>query len=262
MNNYLLPEDDGLQMRPCGAWTAIKLDYLARYINIFEKAMRGKWQLRNYIDLLAGPGKNRVKDTKKVFFGSPLVALTTTHPFTGYYFIEKDPNNKAALEKRCMSSPLYESLDIKEGDCNKLIDEVVLELRKTEIISLNMAFLDPQGMELEWNTVAKMASVKRMDLIIYYPLYGLTRNMPKLCESDGVTSIDNFFGGFEWRRIYLSNRHKPTLHRHLIDLYKSNLSALNYTEVFSGDENLGDEPLIRNQIKNSRLYHLGAFHLS
>jgi len=40
MQNYLQPEDDGLPMRETGAWAAEKLDYLARYINIFETSMR------------------------------------------------------------------------------------------------------------------------------------------------------------------------------------------------------------------------------
>jgi len=40
MPNYLQPEDDGLLMRPAGAWAAIKLDYLVRYIDVFETAMR------------------------------------------------------------------------------------------------------------------------------------------------------------------------------------------------------------------------------
>lgn len=39
MNNYLIPEDDGLLMRPAGAWAEEKLDYLNRYINVFETAM-------------------------------------------------------------------------------------------------------------------------------------------------------------------------------------------------------------------------------
>ena len=42
MFNYLEPENDGLIMRESGPWAATKLDYLKRYINIFETSMREK----------------------------------------------------------------------------------------------------------------------------------------------------------------------------------------------------------------------------
>lgn len=76
MENYLLPEDDGLPLGNTGKWAAIKLDYLSRYIDIFETAMRQKWRYRNYIDLFSGPGKNRERNSRQVSFGSPLLSLT------------------------------------------------------------------------------------------------------------------------------------------------------------------------------------------
>jgi len=49
MQSYLEPQDDGLLMRETGAWAAEKLDYLARYIDVFETAMRRKWPVRNMV---------------------------------------------------------------------------------------------------------------------------------------------------------------------------------------------------------------------
>jgi hypothetical protein len=59
--NYLVPEDDGLPMRESGPWAQEKLDYLKRYIDVFETSMRQKWASRNYVDLLSGPGKIRIR---------------------------------------------------------------------------------------------------------------------------------------------------------------------------------------------------------
>ena len=39
MYTYLKPEDDGLAMRGAGEWALEKLDYLARYIAVFETSM-------------------------------------------------------------------------------------------------------------------------------------------------------------------------------------------------------------------------------
>jgi len=37
--NYLLSEEDRLPMQEYGSWTAEKLDYLARYIDVFETSI-------------------------------------------------------------------------------------------------------------------------------------------------------------------------------------------------------------------------------
>ena len=67
MEAYLEPQDDGLAMRESGDWVAEKLDYLERYIAIFENSMHGKpWRARNYIDLFAGPGKCFVPEGKGI----------------------------------------------------------------------------------------------------------------------------------------------------------------------------------------------------
>ncbi len=256
MQKYLEAVDDDLVFRPCGPWTEIKLDYLTRYIDIFETSMRKRWSKRNYIDLLAGPGKNRVRESKKVLLGSPLIALTTRYPFTGYFFVDLEDRNTSALDRRCKASPLYEQILIRSGDCNAEVEHVVSRLRRDERNSLNLAFLDPQGMELQWRTVSRLASIRRMDLIIYYPQNGLSRNMHKMYNTEKETAIDRFFGAREWREIFIHWQNKPGLHRQLIDFYKSRLQDLGYPVVFRGDEDLGDEPLIRSQLRNAPLYRL------
>lgn len=105
MEEYLLPADDGLPMRPAGSWAKGKLDYLARYIAVFETSMWQKWPIRNYVDLLAGPGKNQIRETGEAVLGSPLLALTTSHPFTGYFFVDLASANAQALTQRCSASP-------------------------------------------------------------------------------------------------------------------------------------------------------------
>ena len=106
MYDYLRPIVDGLPMRQSGVWAKAKLDYVNRYMAVFETSMRQKWEKRNYIDIFAGPGKNLVRDTNEVLLGSPLLALTTQYPFTGYYFVDKNPANTAALEARAAASGL------------------------------------------------------------------------------------------------------------------------------------------------------------
>jgi len=255
MQNYLEPEDDLLPMRSAGEWAAIKLDYLARYINVFETAMRGKWSIRNYIDLMAGPGKNRIRETDAVLLGSPLLALTTKYAFTGYFFADLSDENTTALDKRCSASPFYDRVHIHPCDCNEIVREIVAQLKRDDRNSLNLAFLDPEGFELEWQTIAQLATVRRMDLIINYPQGGLNRQMALSFQSNEETIVDRFFGDPEWRTIFAKHPNKENfVHRELMDHYKQKLQRLGYPDVRRDDET-GDEPLIRNS-KNAPLYRL------
>jgi three-Cys-motif partner protein len=255
MPNYLQAEVDGLPMRETGVWATEKLDYLARYINVFETAMRGKWKTRCYVDLLAGPGKNFLRDSGTVLLGSPLLALTTPHPFTGYFFADSSEENTQALQLRCAASPLSHQVIIRTGDCNLLVKKVVDMIKPGDRYSLNLAFLDPEGFELQWETVATLAGIKRMDLIINYPQMGLNRLMPNVLDSSGPSPVDFFFGSTDWRKVYEKMRNRPGLHRMLIDHYKEKLYQLGYKQVLRDDE-VGDEPLMRNAERNAPLYRL------
>lgn len=266
MHSYLQPQDDGLPTRPSGSWVAEKLDYLERYINIFETSMHGKpWRKRHYIDLFAGSGKCFVPETRSVYLGSPLLALTTRHPFTDYFFVDLDSDNIATLQQRCSISSVYDRVKCIVGNSNLVVREIVehildIDRERTpgKWSSLNLAFLDPDGLELQWETVATLAQPYRMDLIIHYPQGGLNRYMGKASKKDEQTVVDLFFGCTEWRKIYDKYRAKQTpfgIHRLLMDHYKERLQDLGYEEVFRDDE-IGDEPLMRNAKKRAPLYRL------
>lgn len=118
MYTYLKSADDGLPLRESGSWAAEKLDYLRRYIDVFETSMREKWLLRNYVDLLAGPGKNLIRETGEILMGSPLLALTTKYPFTAYFFVDFEADTSQALRQRCSASPHADRVQVLTGDCN------------------------------------------------------------------------------------------------------------------------------------------------
>jgi len=237
-----------------------KLDYLERYINIFVTSMRDKpWRGTHYIDLFAGPGKCYVSETKAVYLGSPLIALKALYPFTGYFFVDLESDTIAALQQRCSASPVCDRVQCFVGDSNIMVQEIVKHISTIdrEFIpgrwsSLNLVFLDPQGLDLHWNTVASLAKLNRMDLIIHYPQMGLGRSMSQAFKAKEQTKVDLFFGETKWREIYEAWQDKPGLHRQLIDYYKERLRRLGYEEVLRGDET-GYEPLMRSAKKRTPL---------
>lgn len=262
MGSYLLPENDDLPARTFKKWTLEKLDYLQRYIDLFEVSMRDKpWCARCYIDLFAGTGKCQIEGHNEFQLGSSLIAVTTKFPFTHYFFVDKSQDNIEALSKRCETMS-KQSMKFIVGDANYIVQQIADEINdidknrsKDQWPSLNLAFLDPDGLELEWKTVKSLASVKKMDLIIHYSQSGLTRNFKNYINSDEETLIDKFFGGRNWRKIYKSTLEKEPsgIHRRLLDHYKQNLVNLGYVDV----KDIGDntEPLMKNS-KHAPLYRL------
>lgn len=254
MEAYLQPQYDGLPIREYGPWVVEKLDYLQRYIDVFETSMRRKWSRRHYIDLFAGPGKCVCRRTGMIYLGSPLLALTTRYPFTDYFFVDCDSDSIATLQQRCRISPLNARIQFEVGDANRVARKIVKHIQG--VPSLNLAFLDPDGLELRWDTVATLAQIERLDLIIHYSQMGLNRAMPNVFSSETLTDVDLFFGDTEWRTIYEQyQRHEEQfLHRQLMDHYKSKLRRLGYKETLRDDE-VGAEPVMRNE-KNAPLYRL------
>lgn len=95
---HVLSEEDGLPVRCVGGWSRNKHYYIERYIDIFHSGMGKKFPTINYIDLFAGPGKCRVKGTRELADGSPLIAAR--FGFSGYYLVDMNPDVIAALQKR------------------------------------------------------------------------------------------------------------------------------------------------------------------
>ncbi len=217
----LQPQDDGLPMSAWGRWAKDKLDVLARYIETSTTAMASRkmyWRRRFYIDLQAGPGKNYVKGhPDDVFLGSPLLALTRGAGYTDYRFVEEERESVEALRRRCSAFNLDSSQTVRifAGDCNEIVDDIGEEVNQidrppfsqTDWNSLCLVFLDSQGLELNWETVLKVASLKRADLLINFSTMGLKRTALLALElPPGEARADKFFGTTEWRDIPLGLR--------------------------------------------------------
>lgn len=257
MDTYLLPEEDGLPMRSSGRWVNEKLDYLERYIDASQHATYKKWMTRRYIDLFAGPGKCKVDQPGAIYLGSPLLALTTRYSFTDFFFVDLDPESLDSLRKRCESSPLFGQIQFFNEDANTAVKKIVDSIRTTDrsrkASSLNLAFLDPQRLNLKWSTVVALASVPRMDLLIHYPQMGFKRTLDLASKQD-EHQLDQFFGDKEWRKVYEKNNDPSIVERDLLIYYKGKLQKLGYTKVRQGEET-GNEPPIRNT-RRGILYRL------
>ena len=251
--------NDQLPLRACkGLWTYDKLYYLNAYIDRFIVSMRSKkWRAIHYIDLFSGPGKNSLPDGR-IIAGSPLLALSQKQPFDRYFFSDIESANVDALKQRCaLQNTQNPKITFRVGDANEVVKQVVNDIHQVDKpitdkwSSLNLAFLDPEGLELRWETVEKLASC-RTDMIIYYSQMGITREAPREIQLQPPSTIDFFFGDTGWRQIYQQHQRgeESFLHRALLDNYKSKLRAFGYKV----DDPLS-EPMFTNS-KNAPMYRL------
>lgn len=257
---YLLEEDDGLLMRDGQTYALYKLKALEEYLIRATTSMKSKpWRERYFIDLQAGPGKNSIDNA--VRFGSPLIALTAKSPFTQYRMNEWGDDEFKALKQRVSSSPIYDRVKLYQEDLNVAVHKICDEIDERDKPYLkdiwpcfNVAFLDPEGLELEWTTVARLAKVKRMDLIINFSTGGINRLLG-VNTPDVIDRINRFFGTDEWQALpSLKTNNATQKRREWIDFYLGRLREFKYY-TDEDPEWGGMEMAIKNS-KNVQVYSM------
>lgn len=252
---YLLDLADELPMRKSQPYAQNKLYALQAYLSMARVSMKGKgWYSFNYIDLQAGPGKNIIENA--VYLGSPLIALNITPTFDDFWFNELNDEEFNALETRVSQSPLRSHIHLMNQDVNIAVDTVVQQINEMDSqakkerkwSTFNIAFLDPEGLELNWATVEKLARINRMDLIINFSTAGIIRNL----HQDKV--LDEYFGNNTWRKSVTSGD-STIRRRQLINTYRQQLEQFGYNIIID-DDTLGRHDIAMKNSKNAEVYSL------
>jgi len=167
--------------------------------------------------------------------GSPLIALS--HEFSKYILVEEDPENLRALRQRCGKSPKHSSIQIIEGDCNTVIDKVVPE-------GLSLAFIDPTGIDIHFDTISKLTSGRAVDLLMTVPFgMDMKRNFEQFRKQGSRSKLWKFLGGnVDWSAVRDANA--------ALELFKERVRKLGYsTTEFR-------EIVVRNVQRNVPMYFL------
>ncbi len=219
------------------------------------KRSQGKWDRLEYIDLLSGPGLSIVSETKEEFDGSPLIALKIKPAFDHLYFSDRSPENIAALKRR-VSAHDADRVTFSRGDCNILVDEV---LKKISSRTLALAFIDPEGFEVDFATLAKLAK-KRVDLLYLFASgIGVRRNLPSAL-SVAKSRLDRWWGGTDWRDLPAAKEAAGKFSEEPAEkVIQSFVSAFRKKVGNAGFEFQDDEVLPFTNTKNAQMYHLLYF---
>lgn len=99
--NPIMPvENDGLYIPEVGTWAEQKYKLVGGYCEIFTTGMKNLQDQLIYIDLFAGAGYARIKDTNKIRMSSALIAMSVNHKFSKYILCEEDDKCFNALKSR------------------------------------------------------------------------------------------------------------------------------------------------------------------
>lgn len=261
-----------------GEWTEKKLNILKDYLVSYLTALKKQHFHKLYIDAFAGSGSITLDSSdissQQFLFddflmvpqdflqGSARVALSLQNSFDEYIFIEKNPVHANALERLKQEFPeRKESVHILTGEANSLLQEIC---KRTDWISHRATlFLDPYGMQVDWETIKLVASTKAIDALILFPS-GVAVN--RLLSKSGQIpagfekSLDRIFGSHDWKNLFYKEDNQTGLFEVESKQRKSgSIAAIaNYynsrlREIFAGVE---EEPFPLRRDDGHVLYHL------
>jgi three-Cys-motif partner protein len=213
-----------------GEWTEDKLDCLGKYLSAYRKIFVQNEYAQKYrtwyVDAFAGTGSRATRDipdrAKSLFEssyedpesqsyrdGSAIIALGLESPFDNYFFIEKSKMRlkelKVEIGKR--HEKLLARCEFSSEDANKALRDwsKKRDWKKERAV----VFLDPYGMQVEWNTLTTLALTKAVDLWYLFPLgIGVARLLTRdgIIDEDWQRRLDLVFGTNEWKNLFYEPR--------------------------------------------------------
>ena len=189
-----------------GDWSVDKLNILRVYSERYALILRNQTDVApgrrlsyGYIDAFAGAGEHIHKSTGEIIPGSPLNALRVRHAFDEYHFIDLKPSRVLRLRKLCSE---YENAFVHEGNCNRVLLEKLLPKFRYEDFRRALCFLDPYGMNLEWEVLETAGKMRSIEIFLNFPILDITRNAKRksleLVDPVHRARMTAFWGTDDW----------------------------------------------------------------
>ena len=225
-----IPASDGLPALEVSEHTREKEAVFENYAGIFTSGMRNLWPNLYYVDPFAGPGICRIKESGEDMDGSPLLAAKSKSGFRSYFLGDNNPEFIEALRQRFaqLDIPQKAKANFYTGDANVTVREMLKELPNPK--QLGLAVIDPWGWDIAFETIASLSEKRRLDLVIYFPVYHAILNW-----NNDVSSLDRFMNGESYKENFRSAMRREGYHseaiRVLLDAYNTELVNIGYKFV-------------------------------
>ena len=186
-----------------GAWSEVKLEIVRKYAAAYSTILsRQPGFTHYYIDGFAGPGEHISRATGKVIPGSPLNVLGVQPAFDRYVLIDQNPRRVDNLKELIGSRQEVEFL---QGDCNTILLNEVFPRVRWDKKQRALCLLDPYGVHLKWEVLAKAGELKTIDLMLNFPIMDMNMNAlltsPEMVSEREGSRMTAFWGDESWRKI-------------------------------------------------------------
>lgn len=226
----VIVSQDGLPCPEVGPWAETKHNLVSYYAKQFSTGMKKKWDKRIYIELYAGAGHSRIRDTPKTIMGSPLRALTLPDAFDRYIFCEEDPELIRALELRARKLAPTADIVCIPGDCNNQVSEILkaIPVGSKDNKVLSLCFVDPCDIGIKFRTIAALSS-RYMDFLVLLALYmDANRAQPHYVNAKS-TKVAEFLDAPQWRADWAKVESQGvSFPRFLAEAFSSSMEGLRY----------------------------------
>lgn len=254
-NPIIEVENDGLYIPEVREWSLEKYKLLVGYCEIFTNGMKNKWDQLVYIDLFAGAGYSRIKETGKIYLSSALIAMSVDLPFGKYILCEKDEKRFKAIKERVFRD--FGNLNVKliHGDSNEIIQKVIDEIPSYSKFNtvLSFCFVDPFSLNLNFETI-KALSTGLMDFLILQALHMDANRNLDIYLKEKNTKIAKYLGLDDWRRLFEKDlkEYNQNFVKFLADQYQQQMTSPDYVPSKQTHQ-------IRSNLKNLPLYYLAFY---
>jgi three-Cys-motif partner protein len=191
-----------LRFDQIGYWSQVKLDIVRDYAKAYSTILTRQPRLRHvYVDAFAGAGVHQLKGTGELVPGSPLNALAVDPHFRELHLIDLDGARVANLKQLVGDRS---DVFIYQGDCNKiLLDEVFPNIQYRDY-KRGLCLLDPYGLTLRWEVIARAAQMKSIEIFLNFPIMDMNRNAlwsnPAGVAPEDIGRMNAFWGDDSWRK--------------------------------------------------------------
>lgn len=209
-----------------------------------------------YVDLYAGAGFSRIRETGRIVLGSPLLALTVDDPFDKYVFCEENSEKLAALRDRTSRTAADADVAFVPGDCDSNVEKILAEIPRgsAENSVLTLCVVDPFDIGIKFETLRKL-SAGRVDFLCLLALHMDANRAYSWYIKENSTKIDEFLGSSAWRGDWaIAQAQRIEFPKFLADKFSDQMASLRYLP-----QPMHRMKQVRSYDKNVRLYHLALF---
>lgn len=187
------------QANPADSWSILKLAVLANYVDIYTTIIKNFSEKAYYLETNAGCGLNSIADVDNTLvFGSPMIASTKPRKkFDEYILIEKSTVYCEALKHLIPEALVINgdaNSDVKYNNNHRGLRYALDKVQSNIPI---LAFVDPYGMDIRWETLVLLLD-RWSDVIINFQnvsrTVGSAAHNPKY-----IDTLTNFFGTRDWQ---------------------------------------------------------------